>query len=79
MTWPAGQAFRRSTVSLVLNDRVDARIPEATRQRVLDAARELNYSRNAAARALVTGKTHRIGVLRSIRAAFWITAPTMAI
>ncbi len=53
----------QSTVSLVLNGREDARIPEATRQRVLEAARALNYSRNAAARALVTGKTHRIGVL----------------
>ncbi|HLK58433.1 MAG TPA: LacI family DNA-binding transcriptional regulator [Chthonomonadaceae bacterium] len=53
----------QSTVSLVLNGRSDVRIPESTRQRVLEAARELNYARNAAARALVTGKTHRIGVL----------------
>lgn len=53
----------QSTVSLVLNGRLDARISEATRQRVLDAASELNYSRNAAARALVTGRTNRIGIL----------------
>ena len=53
----------QSTVSLVLNGRVDVRIPEGTRQRVIEAAKELHYSKNAAARALVTGKTHRIGIV----------------
>ena len=53
----------QSTVSLVLSGRTDARIPAATRDRVLAAARELNYSRNAVARALVTGKTNRIGIV----------------
>ena len=53
----------QSTVSLVLNGRNDARIPEPTRQRVMEAARSLNYTRNAAARALLTGRTHRIGVV----------------
>jgi LacI family transcriptional regulator len=53
----------RSTVSLVLNGRTDARIPEATRQRVLEAAERLNYSRNASAVALVTGKTNRVGLV----------------
>jgi len=53
----------QSTVSLVLNGKSDARISEQTRQRVLEAARKLNYSRNAMARALVTGRTHRIGVV----------------
>jgi len=53
----------RSTVSLVLNGRTEARIPEATRQRVLEAAERLNYSRNAAAVALVTGKTNRVGLV----------------
>ena len=53
----------QSTVSLVLSGRTDARIPAATRERVLAAARELNYSRNAVARALVTGKTNRLGIV----------------
>ena len=53
----------QSTVSLVLNGRTEARIPEETRRRVFDAARSLNYTRNAAARALVTGRTQRIGVV----------------
>ena len=53
----------QSTVSLVLNGRTDIRIPEATRQRVVDAARQLNYTRNVAARALLTGRARRLGVV----------------
>lgn len=49
----------QSTVSLVLNNR-DARISERTRARVLEAVRELGYSRHQAAHALVTGRTYRI-------------------
>jgi LacI family transcriptional regulator len=52
----------QSTVSLVLNGH-NGRISEATRQRVLDAARELNFSLNVTARALVTGRTQRIGLV----------------
>src|SRR5579859_1532913 len=50
-----------TTTSFVLNGR-DAAIPEVTRQRVLDTARRLGYRPNASARALATGRTHRIGV-----------------
>jgi DNA-binding LacI/PurR family transcriptional regulator len=50
-----------TTTSFVLNGR-DAAIPEATRQRVLDTARRLGYRPNASARALATGRTHRVGV-----------------
>ncbi len=53
----------QSTVSLVLNGRTDIRIPDTTRQRVVDAARQLNYTRNMTARALLTGRTHRLGVV----------------
>jgi LacI family transcriptional regulator len=52
----------QSTVSLVLNGHHE-RISEATRQRVLEAARELNFSLNVTARALVTGRTQRIGLV----------------
>ena len=49
------------TVSRVLNNYPS--ITPATRERVLEAMRQLNYRPNAAARALATSKTHRIGVV----------------
>ncbi len=52
-----------STVSLVLNNTPGPRIPDATRQRIIDAANQLGYQPNAVARALVTGKTMTIGVV----------------
>ncbi|MBV9848946.1 MAG: LacI family DNA-binding transcriptional regulator [Armatimonadetes bacterium] len=55
----------RSTVSHVLSARHggNVRIPEATRQRVLQAARELGYRPNALARSVRTGKSRMIGYL----------------
>ncbi len=53
----------QSTVSLVLNGRAGTRISPETRQRVLEAAQHLNYTINVAARALVTGRTNRLGVV----------------
>lgn len=47
----------RTTVSFVLNDVAGMRISADTRQRVLDAAAELEYHPNASARRLVTGQT----------------------
>lgn len=52
-----------STVSLVLNNTPGPRIPDSTRQRIIDAANQLGYQPNAVARALVTGKTMTIGVV----------------
>src|SRR5690554_4682226 len=49
------------TVSRVLNDFPGIR-PE-TRNRVLEAIDALGYRRNFAARALVTGRTHTIGMV----------------
>ncbi len=55
----------RTTVSFVLNSIPGMRISEETRQRVLDAARQLNYHPDATARRMVSGRTHVIGfVLR---------------
>lgn len=55
----------RSTVSFVLNDVPGMRISEETRQRVIEAARQLNYHPDATARRMVSGKTCVIGfVLR---------------
>lgn len=52
------------TVSYVLNGRdADARISPDTRDRVLEAARELGYRANAVARMLVTRKSQAIAVV----------------
>ena len=51
-----------TTVSLVLNDKA-TNIPESTRRRIKQAAAELNYQPNYAARSLLTGKTNIIGVI----------------
>ncbi|MGD8998335.1 MAG: LacI family DNA-binding transcriptional regulator [Anaerolineae bacterium] len=53
----------RTTVSLVLNDVPDSHITSKTRQRVLQAARRLNYYPNAAARRLVSGRTRTIALV----------------
>lgn len=53
----------RAAVSFVLNGRMDIRIPDATRKRVLEAANQLGYTRNAVARALATGRTERVGIV----------------
>lgn len=52
----------RTTASFVLNGR-DVAIPAETRQRVLQAARQLGYRPHSAARALATGRTQRIGIV----------------
>ena len=53
-----------STVSLVLNGRGrDVKIAPATIERVRQAARDLNYIPNAAARSLRRGKSHLIALL----------------
>lgn len=58
----------QKTVSRVFNN--EANVTEETRNRVLAAARELGYRPNGAARALLTGRTGRIGVI-SLGAAYF--------
>lgn len=54
----------QATVSFVLNNRREGiNIPQTTRQRVLDAARDLGYRRNQLARAMVTGKSRILGII----------------
>lgn len=53
----------QATVSRVLNE--DPRVAPATRARVLEAIKRLNYTPNAIARGLVTNKTGLIGVVVS--------------
>lgn len=53
-----------STASRVLNQRTSGvRISNATRQRILQVARELNYSPNPVARALRMKKTNTVGIV----------------
>jgi LacI family transcriptional regulator len=55
----------RSTASFVLNNRqTELHISAETRQRVLDAARELGYHRNDLARAVGSGKNYVLGFLK---------------
>jgi LacI family transcriptional regulator len=51
------------TASLVLSANPTARVADATRQRVVDAAHALGYRPNVLARALVRGRSFAIGVL----------------
>ena len=51
----------QKTVSRVMNE--EPHVKDEVRQRVLRAARELGYRRNNAARALLSGRSHRIGVV----------------
>ncbi|KQY24798.1 LacI family transcriptional regulator [Cellulomonas sp. Root485] len=51
-----------ATVSLVLNDRT-ARISDATRDRVRQAAAEVGYTPNSVARGLRTQRSHTIGLI----------------
>ena len=50
-------------VSLVIAGNPAARVAETTRQRILDAARELGYHPNVVARALVRGRSFAVGVI----------------
>ncbi|HEX2722895.1 MAG TPA: LacI family DNA-binding transcriptional regulator [Gemmatimonadaceae bacterium] len=51
------------TVSLVLSRNARARVSAETRERVLDAARELGYVPNVVARSLVRSRSYAIGVI----------------
>ena len=53
----------RTTVSYVLSGRADASISLVTRERVLQAARELSYRSNRLANGVLRGQTRMIGVV----------------
>ncbi len=52
-----------ATVSLVVNDKKDARIGDDARRRVRDAISELGYRPNALAKSLVSGSSRFIGLV----------------
>lgn len=53
----------RTTVSFVLNDVPGVSISDATRKRVSDAARQLDYHPNIAGKKLVSGKSYTLGLV----------------
>ncbi len=53
----------RTTVSFVLNNVPDVKISPETRQRVLDAARQLDYYPHVSARRLASGRTRTIALV----------------
>ena len=53
----------RTTVSFVLNERAGVKIPDETRQRVLDAAATLDYHPNSGARQLAGGASRALGLV----------------
>lgn len=53
----------RTAVSFVLNEIPDSNIPETTRQRILQAARDLDYIPNAQALNLVRGMTMMVALV----------------
>jgi DNA-binding LacI/PurR family transcriptional regulator len=55
----------QTTVSFVLNDVENSNISQETRQRVLQAAQELNYVPDVAARALARGRSNNIALVLS--------------
>ena len=58
-------------VSFVMNNRIEAdgkkkyRVSEATKERILDVARRMNYQPSSAARMLRQGRTHVLGIILS--------------
>lgn len=54
--------FSITTVSLVLNGNANS-IPDSVKEKIIQAAKELNYVPNLAARSLARGNSHTIGVI----------------
>jgi DNA-binding LacI/PurR family transcriptional regulator len=53
----------RTTVSFILNDVPGVKFPKETKERVLQAAEDLGYVPDAAARTLAGGKTYTVGLV----------------
>ena len=56
----------RAAVSFVLNNRRDARVSDGTRQRIIQAAHDLGYRPNAAARALAARRSGLLGMVTEV-------------
>ncbi len=62
----ASAGVSRTTASFVMTGRLDMRISEQTRSRVLQAARELGYRPNLLARSLRTNLSHTVGLISDV-------------
>lgn len=67
-----------TTVSFVVNDRLDQSISEGTRRRVLDAVAELGYRPNRAAQGLRTKRTATVGYVTDEAAVDPFAGPAIA-
>ena len=65
----------QTTVSYVLSGRENIAIPDATRQRVLDAAADLGYRANSSAKAMRSGRFGSVSLLLSENPAMSILPP----
>ncbi len=59
----AAAGVSAQTVSRVINQKPD--VAEQTRQRVMEAVRDLGYRPNSVARSLVSSRTHTLGIIAS--------------
>ncbi len=66
----------QTTVSYVLNGREDVAIPPATRQRVLEAARDLGYRANSSAKAMRSGRFGSVSLLLGQNPAMSLLPPS---
>ncbi|HCD32908.1 MAG TPA: hypothetical protein DER01_10920, partial [Phycisphaerales bacterium] len=62
------------SVSHILNNLPDKPYKQDTRDRVFEAAKELGYRPNAAARSMVTKKTHHVGLIMPIKPDAWFSS-----
>lgn len=67
-----------ATVSYVLSGREDVHVSSATRSRVLEAAREIGYRRNAVAAALRQGRTGAVALICPGRQEGWTSGLLLA-
>ena len=68
----------RQAVSAVLNRSAHSRVSEATRERILKLARELNYVPNPAARSLSGGTTNTIGFFGGLFSPYGVQSALLA-
>lgn len=62
------------TVSHILNKLPNKPYKQDTRQRVFEMARKLGYRPNAAARSMVTQRTHNVGLIMPVKTDAWFSS-----
>jgi DNA-binding LacI/PurR family transcriptional regulator len=62
------------TVSHILNELPDKPYKPETRRRVFEVAKQLGYRPNAAARSMVTQRTHNVGLIMPVKTDAWFSS-----